>query len=92
MRTKPTQNDRVLAALRAAGPRGITQGDWLDHIATLVQIDADMPGRPRCSHVSQASGRAGTPCPRRCIGNDQWCWHHNPERIAAGLSRVKEAA
>ena len=26
---KPPQRQRVLASLEAAGPRGITQGDWL---------------------------------------------------------------
>jgi hypothetical protein len=45
--------------------------------------------RPRCSHVSQASGRKRQRCERRCVGNDLTCWRHDPERIAQGVARVR---
>lgn len=46
--------------------------------------------RPQCSHVSQASGRKGVRCERRCVGNDRTCWRHDPEHLAAGLARIRQ--
>lgn len=59
--------------------------------AATVKANVDRAFRPQCSHVSQASGRQGQRCERRCIGDDKTCWHHDPEQIAAGLARIRAA-
>lgn len=46
--------------------------------------------RPFCSHVHQLGERKGETCSRRCVGNDQWCWKHNPDRIAEGIARIRQ--
>jgi hypothetical protein len=48
--------------------------------------------RPRCSHIHKIGEHRGQRCERRCVGNDETCWKHDPERIAAGLARVRSIA
>lgn len=48
--------------------------------------------RPRCSHVHAAGPSRGERCARRCVGNDSTCWHHDPQRIAAGIARLRGVA
>jgi hypothetical protein len=48
--------------------------------------------RPPCSHVYRSGERKGERCSRRCVGNDQWCWHHSPERVAEGIARLRAGA
>lgn len=45
--------------------------------------------RPFCSHVHHVGERKGQRCERRCVGNDLWCWRHNPEQIERGIARVR---
>lgn len=45
----------------------------------------DRSWRPRCSHVRSSGDR----CDRQCVGNDETCWRHDPERIAAGIARLR---
>lgn len=47
--------------------------------------------RPLCSHVHRAGPRRGQRCVRRCVGDDLTCWKHEPQRIAAGIARLREA-
>lgn len=45
--------------------------------------------RPRCEHVIRQGARKGERCARRAQGNDRWCWHHRPDRIVAGVARLR---
>lgn len=46
--------------------------------------------RPFCSHIHQIGPRRGERCARRCVGNDQWCYRHNPVRMAEGIARARQ--
>jgi hypothetical protein len=51
--------------------------------------------RPQCSHIFGRKAWRGAPgsrCERRCVGNDETCWHHDPARIAANVERLRDAA
>ena len=45
--------------------------------------------RPQCSHVHRAGSQRGERCSRRCVGNDEWCWRHDPVRMAAALEALR---
>ena len=42
-----------------------------------------------CDHVIATGKRKGELCGRRAQGDDGKCWHHKPERIAAGIARLR---
>lgn len=44
--------------------------------------------RPYCSHILVLGERKGQRCERRCVGNDEWCWRHDPDRMAAKLAEL----
>jgi hypothetical protein len=63
-----------------------------DRAAATAQANRErVEGMPQCRHISQASGRKGQRCPRRTMKESGLCWHHEPERIAEGLARIRAA-
>lgn len=42
-----------------------------------------------CDHVIASGKRKGELCGRRAQGEDGKCWHHKPDRIEAGIARLR---
>lgn len=54
-----------------------------------VAANIERAFRPRCSHVFKAGSKQGQRCERRSVGEGGTCWHHDPERIASGVARLR---
>jgi hypothetical protein len=74
-----------LGAFRARG------WEIRDRSAATALSNRQRGFRPQCSHVHKMGERRDTRCERRCVGNDQFCWRHDPGRIAEAVTRLRQA-
>lgn len=66
------------------------RGLWIRSRVEATVLSNEKRGwRPYCTHVRQAGRRKGQRCDRRCIGNDLFCWHHDPERVAEQIAKLR---